>query len=76
MQTLIDSWSDRLGHEHRNLAAKLNADKDTLIKAALLVDGQDLKVWKEIICDDMVERKVQKQRHGLMARIEAMRSKG
>ena len=76
VQTLIDSWDDRLGHEHQNLVNKLNAEKEISMRAARLVDGQDLSLWKEIICDDKVERKVQKKKDELTARIEVMKNRG
>ena len=75
VQTLTDSWNQRLGHEHRNIATKLGEEKDFITKTSKLVTEQNIDSWKSIICDNHVGGKLQKRTKSLIARIEALRNK-
>ncbi|KIW17675.1 hypothetical protein PV08_04870 [Exophiala spinifera] len=70
IQTLTDSWNDRLGHEHLNVLTSLKEERDVLRKAAKLMNEQDESSWKGVICN--VVR--QDGKESLTARIEAFKN--
>ncbi|KAJ9620688.1 hypothetical protein H2204_012174 [Knufia peltigerae] len=74
IQTLTDSWNERLGHEHRNLLTKLEEEKDVLRKASKLMKEQDVNSWKETICNPIRKEERGKGNDSLTARIEALRN--
>ncbi|KAK5383179.1 hypothetical protein LTS03_002427 [Exophiala xenobiotica] len=75
VQTLTDSWNERLNHEHRNIVTKLGEEKDYITKASKLVTEQNIDMWKSIICDNHVGGILEKRTKSLHARIEALRNK-
>lgn len=74
VQTLTDSWNERLDHEYQRTAEELRAEEEILIKALQLVGGQAGSLWRGLIGSDHVARKVQKKTRDLSASIEALRN--
>ncbi|EXJ79064.1 hypothetical protein A1O3_08565 [Capronia epimyces CBS 606.96] len=74
IQTLTDSWNDRLGHEHQNLVKGLSTEKEMMAKAVQLVAEQDSSLWRDkIVSNPGVPATAASKAHVLVAQIEALR---
>ncbi len=69
----METWSQRLEHEHNILQDGLKAEEEFLITAArLLTEKHTGGAWKRVIADDGLPMKMQKKGSKLAKQIEAM----
>ncbi|KAJ9606306.1 hypothetical protein H2200_009267 [Cladophialophora chaetospira] len=73
LDTLMDTWTQRLEHEHKILQDGLRAEKDLLSTAAGLVDEEHTAgAWIGVVSDDKLVGKVQRKGTRLTKQIEAL----
>lgn len=76
IQTLTETWTERLNHEHGNLMDGLKAESQILTTASQLIGKQNSGAWKELICNEDNFTAVQRKRESLKAKIEALNKRG
>jgi hypothetical protein len=73
IETLTDTWSQRLEHEHKILLDGLKAEEELLSAASgLLTEKHSGGAWREAIADDGLAGKVQKKGARLVKQIERL----
>lgn len=73
VETLIETWSQRLDHEYNILQDGLKAEEEALVTTARLVTERHTGgAWKKVVADDGLPAKVQKKGSRLAKQIEAM----
>ncbi len=73
LDTLTDTWNQRLEHEHNILQDGLRAEKELLSTATRLVaEKHSGGAWTRVIADDGLLGKVQKKGARLTKQIEAL----
>ena len=73
VETLMDTWTQRLGHEQKILADDLEAEREVLTLAAPLVAEKHLGgAWRAVILDGEVIHSVQQKGAKLAGSIQAL----
>ena len=73
----MDTWNQRLQHEHTILKDGLKAEKEVLGTAGrLLVEQRTDGAWEEVVFGDVLVGKVEKKGARLAKRIEALMQSG
>ncbi|KAI1621505.1 hypothetical protein EDD37DRAFT_568343 [Exophiala viscosa] len=75
VQTLTDSWNERLAHEHRNMTQKFAEEKNSLTEACELFKEQNTDSWQGVLRRTDVKTSVEQTLNKLTAKIEALRSR-
>lgn len=75
LQTLTDSWNERLAHEHRNMTHTLAEEKTVLTEACELFKEQDTDSWRGVVNKADMKTNAEKTFNRLTAKIEALRSR-
>ncbi|KIV78394.1 hypothetical protein PV11_10116 [Exophiala sideris] len=75
VQTLADSWNERLAHEHRNMTHKLAEEKNVLREACEHFKEQNMDSWRGVISKAQMKTRAEKRSIKLTAKIEALRSR-
>ncbi|KIX97803.1 uncharacterized protein Z520_06581 [Fonsecaea multimorphosa CBS 102226] len=78
IQTLTDTWDQRMGHERRILGDTLKSEKEVLATALQLVeDGQQSGgAWRETVYNQELAGKIREKRDILVRKIERLRNRG
>ncbi|KAK4936358.1 hypothetical protein LTR10_022732 [Elasticomyces elasticus] len=75
VQTLTDSWNERLDHEQRNMTHKLAEEKNVLTEACVLFKEQNTDSWRGVISEADMKTRAEKRSINLTATIEALKSR-
>lgn len=75
LQTLSDSWNDRLAHHHLKVERLLEEEKDILVQAGETVSGAKVEDWEALCNSHATLGKIDSKIETLMASITALRCK-
>lgn len=75
LQTLSDSWNDRLAHHHLKVERLLEEEKDILVQANETINGARVEDWEVLGNSRASLEKIDSKIETLMASIAALRCK-